>query len=88
MMLFASCKLPLSHLRTVFPTKLPLFFNWKSFPDLRTPPDAVAAAPVSVLTELIVISLTPEFTLVEILVAPEASSLKSPNASASEFAAI
>ena len=71
----------------VFPVRLVLFFREKSFPDFRIPPEALAAAPVSVLTELIVISFTPELVAVVILVAPEAINLKSPNANDSELAA-
>ena len=66
----------------MFPVKLPAFFNWKSVPDNMIPFDAVKDAPVSEFTDVIVNVVTPEFVCCEILVAPVATNLKSPAATA------
>ena len=59
MMLLESCVLPLSHLTNVLPTKFVLFFKDISDEENCRPPLAVIAAPLSVLTELISIVVTP-----------------------------
>ena len=85
--LFASWELPLSHLTSVFPVRFALFLSEKSPDERRIPPDAVRAAPVSELTELISIVVTPPAELSVRVVAPEAVSLKFPDARDVEFAA-
>ena len=64
----------------MLPERFPEFFNLKSVPDRTIPPDAVKVAPVSLFTELMVIVVTPAFVAWEMLVAPEATNLKSPAA--------
>ena len=62
----------------VLAPKLPLFFSSKFTLFLITPPLAVNDAPVSSLEEVMVIVVTPPVVLCDRVVAPAASSLKSP----------
>ena len=84
--LLASWILPVppSHFNTVLSTRLVLFLR-EIFPPLyRIPPSPVIAAPLSVLTELISIVVTPPDEDWEIDAAPAAVNLKSPAKTALE----
>ena len=77
--LFANWALPSSHFNTLLPPRLLAFFNLKSEVARRRPLLAVKLAPVSLLTELIVISTWPlPFVVWVIVVAPDCLRIKSP----------
>ena len=77
--LFANWALPLSHFNTLLPLRLLAFFNLKSEVARIRPLLAVKVAPVSLFTELTVISTWPlPFVLCVIVVAPDCLKIKSP----------
>ena len=81
--LFANWALPSSHFKTLLPPRLLAFFNLKSEDDRRIPLLAVRVAPVSLLTELTVISTWPLlFVVCVTVVAPACLKIKSPAAGA------
>ena len=81
--LSANWALPSSHFNTLLPVRLLAFFNLKSEVARRTPLLAVRVAPVSLLTELTVISTWPlPFVDWVIVVAPDCLKIKSPDCGA------